>query len=580
MLSESTVVHVAYRILEKVAQGEVGEIYKAERRAGGGVCALKVLNPEWRADTRLVEHFKQEAERARALRHPNAVLVEDVDEAEDGRPFVVMEYVAGETLRQVMAREGHLGVERACSVARQVAAVLEVAHAQDIVHQDITPGHIMLVETPEGEQAKLLGCCIARIKEGRRRDMGRLALKHTGGLMGTPEYFSPELAAGRRNGELDGRSDLYSLGVVLYQMLSGERPFEGQHTPMDVVLAHLLAPPRPLSGVPDELASLVMRLLEKKPDLRPAGARPVVEELERVERLLRGVSAPSVTVPLGVSRTIHDGVRLEASPTGPVSIPPEPPHTAAAPPPPVAEVVLDSASPRPVPAPTRITRRLPGGTLGLEVAEQSRAPAALPRQALAVSRKAPRRWTRWIAGLAVATLSLALVAWFLEPLRSRLAPYFERPTVEGPGSRPVTEAPSGPAPGASQPATPPASVPSPSPPAAAGAAVRPTSEASAGSAGPTPAVSQTQRRDQSGKRASLAPPAGKPKPAAPKRPADQTTLHALTAEGDAFFRRGEYDRAIESFSKALRLDPASESLHTRILRARSAKAAEEKYLNE
>ncbi len=552
MLTETTVVHAAYRVLKKIAEGEVGEVYKAERKANGEVCVLKVLNREWMGDSRLVEGFKREADRARSLKHPNAVRVEDVGEAEDGRPFVVMEHVAGETLGQVMAREGRLPVERTCSVARQVAAVLEVAHAQGIVHQDVTPSHVMLLATPKGEQVKLLGCCIARIKEDRRRDIGRLALRPTGSLMGTPVYFSPEMATGKR--ELDDRSDLYSLGVLLYQMLSGELPFEDTTTPMNAVLAHLLALPRPLRGVPDRLAELVRRMLEKKPDLRPAGARVVVEELESVEALLRAVSAPalSASLPDEMKQTVAEAAELKAEPVA--TAPLETLHSEAAPSQ-VGEVALKDTSQGLVQTPTPVARPQAGGLLAVRAAARQSNSAA-PGQAARERRKSRRRWPRWAMGLAMATVLLALVAWFLEPLRSKLAPYFE--------STPAA-------------ATPPA--PRTSSPAAVRPAVGAASRASPDSAGIKPAAAKPQRRDQTGNPGSLTRSAKQPKPA-PRHPLDLATLRALTAEGDALFRRGEYDRAIESYGKALRLDPASESLHSKILRARSAKAAEEKYLNE
>ncbi len=173
MLTQGTVVHAGYRVLESIAQGEIGELYKAERLASKQLCVLKVLSPGLMSDSQLVEHFKQEAKRACAFRHPNAVRMEEVGEAEDARPFVVMEYLPGENLREVMAREGRLPVSRACFIARQVATVLQAAHALDIVHQDITPGNIMLVRTPAGERVRLLDCFIARIKEDRRCDIER-----------------------------------------------------------------------------------------------------------------------------------------------------------------------------------------------------------------------------------------------------------------------------------------------------------------------------------------------------------------------------------------------------------------------
>src|SRR6516165_4276252 len=302
MLTQGTVIHAGYRVLERIGQGEIGEVYRADRVGTGQLCALKVLSAGLMNDSVLVGRFTEEAKRASTIRHPNAVRIEGVGEAEDGRPFVVMEYLPGENMRDVMAREGRLPASRACFIARQVATVLPVAHALGFVHQDVTPGNIMLVETPVGTQVRLLDCCVARIKEHRRRDMSRIALGNRGVLMGTPEYFSPEMAVGKRGSELDGRSDLYSLGVVLYQMLCGELPFEAKSGAMDALLAHLLIPPRPISGLgpdaPEALGRLVMRMLEKNPASRPSSSRIVAEELEKVEWALR--QTPSLA-PLGAS---------------------------------------------------------------------------------------------------------------------------------------------------------------------------------------------------------------------------------------------------------------------------------------
>ncbi len=568
MLTQGAVVHAGYRVLERIAQGEIGELYKAERLAPEQLCVLKVLNPGLMSDSMLVERFKQEAKRACTFWHPNAVRIEGFGEAEDGRPFVVMEYLPGENLREVMAREGRLSVSRACFIAREVAAVLQAAHAQAIVHQDITPSHIMLVETPAGAQVRLLDCCIARIKEDRRRDMGRIALRRPGILMGTPYYLSPEMAVGKPGSELDGRSDLYSLGVVLYQMLCGELPFEIKSDTMDALLAHLLIPPKPISrlcpDLPDALVSLVTRMLEKKPESRPASARMVAEELERVELLLRQASAmaPAVPSPPEAGETVGDVALSGASTRPSVTVPLRhsgPPAAGA-----VSAIQLDTGKPK-GPAPP--------------------AQFAIARQRPAAIDKAPRRWLRWAAGMAIMAFSLGLVTRFFTPRRSKITPYSAPPESSVPASRPPL--------GRSSPdrtsgtgqtgrsKTIPTSQPGAPLPTSSRRTNPVVSGASSQPAGAKPGARASQDRDtarkqaaQSGKLVSEANRAG------PRPSADLAKGRALKAEGDGFFRRGEYDRAIQSYERALRLDPASEALHTRILRARTAKAAEEQYLNE
>jgi serine/threonine protein kinase len=566
MLTQGAVLHAGYRVLDKIAQGEIGEVYKAERVASGELCVLKVLNPELMADTLLVERFKAEAKRASTFRHPNVVRIEDAGEAEDGRPFVVMEYVPGENLRQMMAREGRLPVLRACFIARQVATALEAAHAWGIVHQHVTPGNIMVVEAPGGLQVNLLGCCIARIKEDRRRDVGGVALTRRGHLMGAPEYFSPEMASGRRGNELDGRSDIYSLGVVLYQMLSGELPFESKSATMGTLLEHLLVPPKSVSlccpDLPGELGSLVMKMLEKKPESRPANARIVVEELESVESLLCQASAMA-----------PGGPSLSQAREG------------------VAEVVLFRTSTLPgvVPRPGRDEATLPpdseahelGPLVGIQFDTETSEAPGLPPQHPEVRpwpavQKARRRWLRWAAGVAMAALSLAFAGWFLAPLRSKLIPH----------SEPSQSAPQRPFPGGTgglgqtgQATGLPPHRPSAPPDTRLLGGTSSASEPTPQSAGARPGAHPSQDQNTPSRQAG-APDRLVSEQGAQHRPsANLATMRALTAEGDGFLRRGEYDRAIQSYSKALRLDPTSAGLRARIQRARTAKAAEEKYLN-
>jgi serine/threonine protein kinase len=553
MLTEGIVIPAGYRVLERIGQGEIGDVYKAECAATDQLFAIKVLSARLMSDSLLVERFKEEAKRASLFRHPNAVRIEAVGAIEDGRPFVVMEYLPGETVREVMAREERLPAARACFIARQVATVLRAAHTSGVVHQDITPGNIMLVEASAGTRVSLLDCYIARIKEDRRRDMGRVTLEGRGVLMGTPDYFSPEMAVGRRGSELDGRSDIYSLGVVLYQMLCGELPFDAKSGPMDALLSHLLIPPKPLSELrpdaPEELGRLVARMLEKKPESRPASSRIVVEELERVEWVLRQTSSLApVASPQEAGETPPRVVPSDASiPTSP----PDSPSQAAG-----AALTTQSDTGKPV-------------------APVSPPPLPVVEPWPATKQKAPHRRLRWAA---ITALSLGLAACFVLLLRSKLVPYFEPARS---ATRPASGWSSGDVTGqTTQPATMPAAQQN-APPATSATRTTPAvSKASPQPTGTKPEASARQdeglvdEQDAPGERASKASHAARqPNP-------DLTTVRALTAEGDEFFRQGEYNRAIESYGRALRLDPSSETLHTKILRAKTARAAEQKYLNE
>ena len=234
-----------------------------------------------------MKRFEHEAVVARKLHHANAVWVEDIDETEDGQPFIVMEYVDGRSLRDVTKADGPLPVPRVCSIARQVASALDAAHHIGIVHRDIKPDNIILVSLPGADLAKVLHFGIAKMKEMLGGTAG-VSLTHTGMVVGTPFYMSPEQAKGASADGLDGRSDLYSLGVVMYQMLTGELPIKGD-TPIQIVLAHIQTPPIFISDVrrdlhiPGPIADIVMRCLAKDPELRPRTGRDLVEQLEQWE---------------------------------------------------------------------------------------------------------------------------------------------------------------------------------------------------------------------------------------------------------------------------------------------------------
>ena len=307
--TDGTVVRGKYRILGSLGHGGMADVYKALHVTFGEVRALKVMSAEFLHDELFVKRFKQEAVACRRLRHPNAVQVDDIDEAEDGRPFIVMEYVEGRNLRDAIHDEAPMQVARVCRIARQVAAALDAAHRLGMVHRDVKPANILVLSTPEGEQAKVLDFGIAKLREGRSTDAtAGMTLTGPGMVVGTPPYMSPEQALGKRGDEIDGRSDLYSLGIVMYQMLAGELPFAADTT-VAMLLAHIQSPPAPLQGrpgltIPEPITAVVMKCLEKKPEERPASAKVLIEELERAEKetgVSEATTAPaaSVTVATG-----------------------------------------------------------------------------------------------------------------------------------------------------------------------------------------------------------------------------------------------------------------------------------------
>ena len=313
VLAVGSIVRGKYRILEKVGQGGMGEVYKAMHIGFDEPRALKMMSSEMMKDPLFVERFKHEAFMSRKLQHPNVVRVDDIDEAEDGRPFIVMEFIEGQSLKKVIETQGPLPVPRVCAIVKQVAAALDAAHRMGMIHRDIKPDNIALIpahgtapssdtQTAPAEIAKVLDFGIAKLTEARAGKLPGLTLTGTGVVIGTAQYMSPEQAMGKRGDELDGRSDLYSLGVVAYQMLTGALPFKATST-MEMVLAHMHKPPTPITSIrpelsiPDPIAALVMRCLEKDRANRPASAGALAEEIKSWEKKTATVRESAVVSP-------------------------------------------------------------------------------------------------------------------------------------------------------------------------------------------------------------------------------------------------------------------------------------------
>ena len=316
----------------------MGAVFKALHLRFNELRALKVISAQLSSDPNFISRFEKEAVLTRRLQHPNAVRVDDIDEAEDGRPFIVMEYIEGHSLKEPIQTEGALSVPRTCSIARQVASALDAAHQLGIVHRDIKPENIVLVardSTPGAaapeEVAKVLDFGIAKIKEAGAAHAGGRTLTETGVLIGSPPYMSPEQAMGLKGDQLDGRSDIYSLGIVMYQMLTGALPLKADTT-MSMLMAQIQEPPipfqeaRPDLVIPATITSLVMRMLEKKPEMRPQTARAVLEAIESAEREFTGLQSNTAAappgaalfndnLPLGATRKVHSEHLLESLPS-------------------------------------------------------------------------------------------------------------------------------------------------------------------------------------------------------------------------------------------------------------------------
>jgi serine/threonine protein kinase len=266
-----------YALLQSLGIGGMGEVYLAHDEVLGRDVALKVLRKQYAGDEAFAERFEREAMRAASLSHPNIVQVYDRGETGDGTSYITMEYVSGGTLSEQIEKRGPFEASKAVAVAAQIAGALEVAHERGVIHCDIKPHNVLV--TSSGD-LKVTDFGIARAASG----------SVTNAVFGTAGYISPEQAMGEPVGPA---SDLYSLGVILYEMLTGELPYTADN-PIAVCMKHVtepLRPPRSLNPtIPAEIDALVMKLLAKDPADRYGSAGALLSDLERLRNGLRPVS--------------------------------------------------------------------------------------------------------------------------------------------------------------------------------------------------------------------------------------------------------------------------------------------------
>jgi len=305
-----------YKIVRKLGAGGMANVYLAEDQELGRRVAIKILNDRHANDDQFVERFRREAKNAAALSHPNIVSIYDRGEAE-GTYYIAMEFLDGRSLKELIVTRGPAPVPVAVEYTRQILSALRFAHRHGIVHRDIKPHNVLV----DGEgRVKVTDFGIARA--------GASQMTEAGSIVGTAQYLSPEQARGTN---VDQRSDLYSLGVVLYELLTGAAPFSGD-TPVEIAMKHLSQAPEPPSAkrpnLPHDLDLLVMRALAKDPEERYQSAEEMDGDLERIAR---GAA---------VSReTEESATQIISAATGPMAataatmIAPPPRAIAAAPPP-------------------------------------------------------------------------------------------------------------------------------------------------------------------------------------------------------------------------------------------------------
>ena len=388
----------SYRITERLARGGMGEVYLARHEIMDREAAVKLLHPELTDKRDLVDRFLNEARAAASIRHPGIVEIFDVGHV-DGRAYIVMEYLRGELLASRLART-RIDLDKALLLTRQIAGALGAAHACGIIHRDLKPENIFIVPDPDvvgGERTKILDFGIAKLLESQ-------GVVHTvqGAMFGTPTYMAPEQC--QDAAQVDRRADLYSLGCIVYELLTGTPPFG--RGGMELIAAHLRDQPPPLRAraprVSPALESIVMGLLAKDPNERFQTCEALIRALDHLQAeegatpsslALAMTDVPGAATPLPSGSVPRHAAT--PSPLGPVAV--------ASPTVPSADTAAAGAGHRPVAASNAATQPGPTSLSVVSVPEPTEHVAdALYENGRAITAAPARR--RWLPGLAALVL--------------------------------------------------------------------------------------------------------------------------------------------------------------------------------
>jgi len=394
-----TLIEERYRLIRCIGSGGMGEVWEALHEAIGRKVALKILLPQYAKDKEVVGRFHREARATSRIGDPRIVDVLDMGLLPDGAPYLVMELLLGETLGQLLARQGQLSIRSATRIAIEIAGALGAAHEADVIHRDLKPENVFLVGssgTPEHERPiKVLDFGVAKVRSAE----DEVSLTQTGAAVGTPTYMSPEQASGLAN--VDARSDVWSLGVLLYRMLAGQTPFVGDGYAL-LLVAILAQPPASIlrfrSDLPPTLEHLLMQLLAKERSERPASMAEVAKKLEPFAAWtsVSGTRAVRPTEPRRSSAPLDEDPTTHTPWSAPSIQPSSAPSRSA---PVTRAFAFTLPAVRPGSAPRATT-----GMTAAELARSEPSGPALGRDVEGSGARAPSRLGRGLAGSGTASL--------------------------------------------------------------------------------------------------------------------------------------------------------------------------------
>ncbi len=316
-LVPGTIIAGRFQVESKLGEGGMGAVYRATNIATGRWVALKAMHPEYALKKEVVRRFMREAKAATAIRHPNVIEILDVVEAEGGEPVMVMELLDGEPLDDLLTRMGPLPLGEVARIMTPVISAVGAAHGLGIIHRDLKPENIFLARGPDGGRLpKVLDFGIAKVLDPNQ--INELATKsgatRTGSMLGTPHYMSIEQACGEK--DIDHRTDVWSLGIILYNMLSGQRPYDGDNYGQ-ILRALMTTTPPPIEklvpGLPADIVDIVNRCTARTRDERPKDLREVYEVVSRYTHDTTTQAPPSVAGSLLSREEMMSGVTLQAA---------------------------------------------------------------------------------------------------------------------------------------------------------------------------------------------------------------------------------------------------------------------------